>query len=121
MQLRRPIVTIIASLALLQLVLVGSGVPCVTPMAHAGQHDARARAHADPVSHATATSQAHDAVPDGGRSTDCGLRACTVSPAIPHRTLAAVVTPPTPAGLYPPAAASPSSPARFLDPPPPRA
>jgi hypothetical protein len=116
----RRLVTILAGTALLQLMLLGSGVPCVTPMVPAGPHAEHGEEHARLAHASTAGDEAHDA-DHGDSSAQCELRACTVPPLNANGDLALAAAPPVPQGQYPPFDASPSSPARSLDPPPPRA
>lgn len=115
----RRLVTILASTALLQLMLLGSGVPCVTPMVAAGPHAEHGEEHAAPA-HAAAGDEAHDA-DHGDSSRQCELRACTVPPLSADGDVALAAAPLLPDGQYPPLDDSPSSHARSLDPPPPRA
>lgn len=129
MQLGRRIVTIMASLALLQLVLLGSAVPCAAPMPGSGHtehvspgHDAQAGGH---TAHAAAGSRAqhpHDAQAGGSApSSECGVRACAAPPVILNGTVAYAVPGQMPVESYPPAGGLFSSPVSSLDPPPPRA
>jgi hypothetical protein len=108
-----------ANLALLQLMLLGSGALCTTPMADAGPHAGHAAEH-----RGAGVSGAEDhAVHDGERyrpATDCGLRACTISPVLLEDGVS-LAPAPSPAAVDAAIDGSPASPARVLDPPPPRA
>lgn len=118
-----------ASLALLQLMLLGSAVPCAAPMPETGHashggpvHDTRASGD---VTHGSAGSHAQHAYDGelGGTapSTECGVRACVTAPVILNGVVAYAVPAQMPVESYPPASRSPSSPVFSLDPPPPRA
>jgi hypothetical protein len=119
MSFGRRLVTILSSTALLQLMLLGSGVPCVTPMIPAAPHAEHGEKHAAPVHAVDGGDEAHDAS-HGGSSPECELRACTVPPLNADGDIALAAAPPVPDGQYPPFDASPSSHASSLDPPPPR-
>ena len=116
----RRLVTILASTALLQLMLLGSSVPCVTPMVATGPHAEHGEEHATAAHSATGGDEAHDA-DHGDSSPQCELRACTVPPLSADGDIALAAAPPLPDGQYPPLDDSPASHARSLDPPPPRA
>lgn len=129
MQLGRRIVTIMASLALLQLVLLGSAVPCASPMPGAGHaehvspgHEAETSGHGAHAAAGSHAQHAHDAQAGGSApSSECGVRACAAPPVILNGAVAYAVPAQMPAESYPPAGGLLSSPVSSLDPPPPRA
>jgi hypothetical protein len=100
--------------------LLGSGVPCVTPMVPAAGHAEHGEEHTTVAHASTGGDEAHDA-DHGDSSPQCELRACTVPPLNANRDLALGAAPPLPDAQYPPLDDSPASHARSLDPPPPRA
>lgn len=121
MHFGRRLVTLFANLALLQLVLLGSGAPCDQPMPDTGPHAAHAEAGHD-AAHAAALHGAHESAPsDDAPGTDCTLRACAISPISLVSEVLLVAAEPLPTDAFPAVDAAARSALHTLDPPPPRA
>ena len=119
----RRVVSIFASLALLQLTLLGSVMPCATPEGDGGTHAEHVQNAdaADGADGAIEIVAAHTPAGDIPASPDCAIRACASSPVL----IAARDVPPTAvratASVVILAGEKPVAPLQLLEPPPPRA
>jgi hypothetical protein len=122
MQLGRRIVTIMVSLALLQLMLLGSAAPCAPTMADAGGHAAHSPPSGEAHDGPAVAQHAHDGGERGSLpAPECEIRSCAASPVIVYATVALAGLAPLSASVEAVADGRPHSLVSSLDPPPPRA
>lgn len=107
----------VVSLALLQLVLLGSAAPCAPAMADAGGHAAHSPQSGEAPDGPAVAEHAHDgSLP----APECEIRSCAASPVIVYATVALAELTPISASVEAVADGRPHSLVPSLDPPPPR-
>lgn len=118
----RRFVTIVSSLAVLQLTLLGSTGACIVQRDAASPDSSHER-------HGVLTEASHDgqharahspALPEHDTGTDCSLRLCAPSPALIAATGGADSDVPAASSVMANVRHAPASPVYSLDPPPPR-
>ena len=115
----RRFVTILASLALLQLTVLGSVMPCAAPTGDGGTHSGHVQ-HADSAQ-AMGVVIAHAPADDVPAPPDCAIRACASSPVLLAARDAAPEVVRATASVVTLTGEKPNTPFQLIEPPPPRA